>query len=180
MGLSYPQTLRRQNISKKSRHQIMCRPPEYSEGSRGTNSYLSRGLKTCYPLQTFTYVKQKFLWSKERLDAIFSIKKSITSPSMLLYPDADKALVMEMGVLSISIGLVLYQKKKNGKMHPIQFACPTVKHTDKTYLTGRLESLEGIFSLRKFQVNLQSFWLFTWLPENQSLAYNFKNNDGQQ
>ena len=73
---------------------------------------------------------------------------------MLEFPDFDVPLVAETDASGITLGAVLAKKKKDGKVHRIEYASGTMTATERRYTTCEREALAIIFALRKFRVYL--------------------------
>lgn len=106
--------------------------------------------------------------------AFQTLKVKLISPPVQDFPDFDKPSIVELDASCISLGAVLAQKKYEGRIHPIQYACKTMTDTEKKYSTCEREALVVIFALKKFLVYLLSSILFTIITDHEALRYTFQ------
>lgn len=93
------------------------------------------------------------------------------------YSNFHHPFLMETDASTKAIGSVLFQKREDGRSHPIQFSSRTMNDTEKRYSACKREALSVFFALRTFWVYLLSSQTFKFLTDHQALAYTFKNND---
>ena len=128
-------------------------------------------------LHATTSAKAKFSFTKEMRSAFEVLKQKLTTPPLLSLPDFDVPFVVETDASSVAVGAVLAQKKKDGKIHPVQYASRTMKKTERNYSACEREAFTVIFALMKFRVYLLSTQRFLLITDHQSLQYAFKKKD---
>eukprot|EP00737_Agarophyton_chilense_P002014 gb/GEZJ01002279.1/.p1 GENE.gb/GEZJ01002279.1/~~gb/GEZJ01002279.1/.p1 ORF type:complete len:384 (+),score=41.68 gb/GEZJ01002279.1/:2514-3665(+) len=121
---------------------------------------------------------KKFEWSPEMQAAFEDLKKKMTTPPVLAFPDFDSPFIVEKDASSVALGAVLSQKKEDGKVHPIQYASRSMTPAERNYATCEREALAVVFALKKFLVYLLSSILFTVLTDHQALQHAFRKKDG--
>lgn len=80
------------------------------------------------------------------------LKEMLTTPLVLAFPEFDTPFNAETDASSVSIGVVLAQKGKYGKVHPIQFISITMTAAEKNYSACERESLAEIFAWKQLRV----------------------------
>ena len=73
-------------------------------------------------LHAATSAKVKFSFTEEIRSSFEESKRKLTRPPLLPLPDFDVPFVVETDSSSVAVGAVLEQKKKDGKIHPVQYA----------------------------------------------------------
>lgn len=109
--------------------------------------------------------------------AFQDLKRKLTTPPLLAFPDFDLPFIVETDASCLSLGAVLAQKKEDDKIHPIQFASRTMTISEKKYATCEREALAVIFTLKKFRVYLLSSIPFTIVTDHQALGHAFQKKD---
>lgn len=75
------------------------------------------------------------------------------------------------------MGVVLAQRKEDGRIYPIQFARRTMKKEERNYSACECEALDVVFYLKKFRAYLFTDMKFKFLTYHQSLKYDFRKKD---
>ena len=119
----------------------------------------------------------KLIWTNDMAFAFESLKKKLTEPPVLAFPDFDSPFVVETDASNVSLGAVLAQKKSDGKIHPVQYASRTMTDAERNYSTSEREALAVIFALKKFRVYLLSSIPFKIVTDHQALRYSFQKKD---
>lgn len=55
------------------------------------------------------------------------LKERFSTSPVLAFPEFYSPFIVETGASSDAVGAVLSQKRKEGKVNPIQFACRTMR-----------------------------------------------------
>ena len=119
----------------------------------------------------------KLVWTEEMTFAFESLKKKLTEPPVLAFPDFDAPFVVETDASNVSLGAVLAQKKGDGKIHPLQYASRTMTSAERNYSTSEREALVIRFALKKFRVYLLSTVPFKIITDHQALRNAFQKKD---
>lgn len=111
-----------------------------------------------------TSEKIDFNWDKA-MDAAFTQQKiAMISPLVWAILKFEISFVVEIDASFAGNGAVLSRKKKDEKVHLIQFASHTLTTTEKNYSVCDCEGLAVLFALKKFQLyhlSTQPFLLLT-------------------
>ena len=79
----------------------------------GMTGYYRRFMKSyaeiAKPLHDLTKKEEKFIWTKERDKALFSLKKCLVTAPILGYPDAQEPFILDTDASGCIIGGVLSQ-----------------------------------------------------------------------
>jgi len=129
------------------------------------------------PLHTATSVKRKFAWDEEMDQSFQKLKKAMTSPPVLAYPDFEKPFIVETDASKVGVSAVLTQKNEKGEVHPVQFTSRTMTPTERNYSACDRETLAVIFGLRQYRVYLLSTEPFTLITDHKALKNTFKKKD---
>ena len=101
--------------------------------------------------------------------AFEELKKKLTSPPVLTFPDFEKSFVVETDASSVAVGAVLAQRNEDRKCHPVQYASRTMSDAEKKYSACEREALGVIFAVKKFRVYLMSTQKFILVTDHQAL-----------
>jgi len=93
------------------------------------------------PLFRMTSKKEKFEWDDERRTAFEKLKRMLTSPPVLAYPDHDKPFFVECDASNYAIGGVLSQQGDDGTLHPIYYYSKTLSKAEVNYSITEKELL---------------------------------------
>ena len=93
------------------------------------------------------------------------LKRKLTT-TLLALPDFDVPFVVETDASCVAVGAVLAQKKKDGKIQPVQYAGRTMNKTERGYSACEREALAVIFALKKFGVFLLSTQRFLLITDH--------------
>lgn len=69
------------------------------------------------------------------------------------------------------------QKKQDEPVHPIKFYNRTMKSSGRNDIKWDLEALVVILGLKKFRLNILSYFPFIIIKEYQALRYEFAKKD---
>lgn len=87
----------------------------------------------------------------------------------MAFADFESSLVDEADASNVSVGTVLAHKKKDGKIHRVQYATRTMTEAEKNYPTCEREALAIIFAVEKFCVYLLPSVKFRITTNHQAL-----------
>jgi hypothetical protein len=79
------------------------------------------------------------------------LKKKIVIASILIFPNWNKEFHVHVDVLSIDLGVVLYQPGEGDIDHPISFASRKLCIVEKNCTTIEKEILAMVYVLQKFR-----------------------------
>lgn len=84
--------------------------------------FIKKFAETSAALHRGTFGTGKLVWTEEMTTAFEKLKEKLTSPPVMAFPDFDVLFNVETDVSSISWGAALARTKKDGKIHPAQYA----------------------------------------------------------
>ncbi|CAG2200311.1 unnamed protein product [Mytilus edulis] len=130
------------------------------------------------PLHVLTGGKE-FKWESEHQDAFNSIKKALTTPPVLGYPDPNFPFILDTDASENTIGAELSQIQ-NGKCVTVSYASRVLTPAQRKYCTTRKELLAIVAFTRQYRHYLLGNQ-FTIRTDHNSLKWlmNFKNIEGQ-
>ena len=73
------------------------------------------------PLTQLTHKNQPFIWSSSAAEAFESLKRALTSATILIHANQDKPFILEADALDFALGSVLSQPNENGLLYPVAF-----------------------------------------------------------
>lgn len=88
--------------------------------------------------------------------AFEELKKSLTTPPVLAFPEFGRPFVVETDASEVALCAILAQKKDDEKVHPVHYANRTVNDAECRYSACETEALTVTFSLKKFRLHLLS------------------------
>ena len=80
-------------------------------------------------------------WGKEQQDAFDNLKRSLTTPPCLIYPNFDQPFRLHCDASGLGLGCALYQEDESGKLHPVAYGSRTLSPSEQNYSTHKLEFL---------------------------------------
>ena len=80
-------------------------------------------------------------WGEEQHTAFENLKKTLTSPPCLSYPNFDDCFILHCDASRLGLGCALYQKDKDSKFHPIAFGSRSLSQSEQNYSAHKLEFL---------------------------------------
>ena len=127
-------------------------PPTDIHGVRrfcGMIQYLARFMPDMAidlePIRALTRQHTGWNWSKDCEDAFKTVKKKITTASMLAYFNAEKKLVLQVDSSQDGLGVALMQEGK-----PIEYASRSLTSTERRWAQIEKELLSVIYGLERF------------------------------
>lgn len=94
-------------------------------------------------------------------------------PTAVAYQDFETPFIVETDA-SVELGVLLVQKKEDGKVNSVHYASRTVTGQYSYYITSERDVLAAVLALKKFRVSLLSEKPFVAYPEHQALQTAFK------
>ena len=92
------------------------------------------------PLYDLTRPRAEWKWADEHTEAFETLKRIMTSPPVLTYPNAEDQLILDTDASDLAIGAVLSQVQ-DGKERPISFVSKALNSKQKQYCTTQKELL---------------------------------------
>ena len=131
------------------------------------------------PLYDLTRPRAEWKWADEHTEAFETLKRIMTSPPVLAYPNAKDQFILDTDASDLAIGAVLSQVQ-DGKERPISFASKALNSKQKQYCTTRKELLAVVAFTQHYEHYLlgRPFLIRT---DHASLAWlmRFKKIGGQ-
>ena len=133
---------------------------------------LFRGHKNVKKFKTKGLTKSKgkdtsptpWKWEEEQQAAFDMLKKYLTEPPILAYPDFKKPFCLHTDASKKGLGAVLYQRDEQNKLRVISYGSRTLNNAERNYSAHKLEFLALKWAVtQKFQYYLFSskFDIFT-------------------
>lgn len=123
--------------------------------------------------------KTPFIWSPECDKAFQSLKTSLTSSDILMYPDFSKPFVLATDASDVSVGATLQQYDDKGNLKPIAYAGRALKPAEKNYSVTHRELLGVVWAVEYFRVYLESD-KFLILTDHSALTFLMKQKHANQ
>ena len=98
--------------------------------------------------------KEGVVLNKEALEAFNTLKHSVLSVPILVYPDPKKEYLLENDALHLGLGVVLLQCQEDGKYHPVAFGSCTLLLVEMRYHSTKLEFLAMKWGITHFSLYL--------------------------
>ena len=123
----------------------------------GLSSYYRRFVpsfaKIAQPLYALTRKEVPFQWMPSCQDSFLTLKKCLTEPPVLAYPDFNLDFYLETDASAAGLGAVLSQKY-NDRLHPIAYASRSLSPAEKNYGITDLETLAVVWACQHFHAYL--------------------------
>ena len=124
----------------------------------GLASYYWRLIETFakvdHPLFALTRKDDQFSWSMTCQKAFDELKRRLTSPPTLAFPDFSKSFILETDASGVGLGAVLAQAQDDGTVRPIAYASRTVQKHEANYGITKLEALGVVWAVKHFRIYL--------------------------
>ena len=111
-----------------------------------------------------------FVWTKECQQAFEEVKRRLTSPPILAFPDPDAEMIVAVDASNVGVGGILQQKDENGRLRII--ACTSRKLTEqqsKAWTVAEKELFSLVHSIQAFDYYLRG-QRFRVLTDHKLLA----------
>ena len=83
----------------------------------------------------------EWTWGLDQQNAFEHLKKALTNPPILAYPDFAKPFELHVDASRMGLGAVLYQNDDRGKLRVIAYASRTLNKAEQNYTVHKLEFL---------------------------------------
>ena len=145
----------------------------------GTTGYYRRFINNyatiSAPLVKLLRKNVRFQWGKAQEEAYLILKKALTSPPVLAYPDRDQVQILTTDASKNGISAILSQSPSGGPSgeRVISYNSRTIRNAEVHYSTVHLEALAVVWGVSKYRHYLlgRKFILRT---DNSALTYVFK------
>jgi len=103
------------------------------------------------PLHKLTRKDQEWHWGTEEQNAFDALKKRITSEPVLAHAKLDDQFKLEVDASGYAVGVVLLQRKEDGKKHPIGYYLAMLNEAQRNYDIYDLELLAIVMALKNWR-----------------------------
>ena len=145
----------------------------------GLVSYYRRFMRDCAhvakPLYQLTERSKPFAWTAECGEAFSTLKKHLSTPPVLVFPDFAREFILDTDASNQGIGAVLSQS--DGQEQVVAYASRLLSTTERRYSVTRKELLAVVVFLRQYLLGSK----FILRTDHGSLVWlrNFKEPEGQ-
>ena len=98
--------------------------------------------------------KEGVVLNKEAVEAFNTLKHSVLSAPILVYPDPKKEYLLERDALCFGLGMVLSQCQVDSKYHPVASGSHTLLPVEMRYHSTKLEFLAMKWGIMHFSLYL--------------------------
>ncbi|KAF8047629.1 hypothetical protein N665_2912s0001 [Sinapis alba] len=119
------------------------------------NRFISKSTDKCLPFYELLRGNKRFLWDEVCEQAFAALKQYLTTPSVLVKPDAGDTLYLYIAVSSSAVSRVLI-KEDRGEQHPIFYTSKCLTDAETRYPTLERMALAVVTSARKLRPYFQS------------------------
>ena len=98
--------------------------------------------------------KEGVVLNKEVVEAFNTLKCSVLSAPILVYPDPKKENLLETDTLHLGLGMVLSQHQEDSKYHPVAFGSHTLLPVEMRYHSTKPEFLAMKWGIMHFSLYL--------------------------
>jgi hypothetical protein len=107
-----------------------------------------RGFATvARPLNKLTRKDTPWMWTDRQQQAFTTLKHQVTSEPILAQPVLNDQFDLEVDASGFAVGVVLLQKKEDGKRHPVGYYLATLNEAKRNYDIYNLELLTIVKTL---------------------------------
>lgn len=131
-------------------------------------------------LHGLTKKSTSFVWSRECQISFNLLRKKLSSPPLLCFPDFDKPFILDTDASNEGIGGVLSQTNVHGQEQVVAYASRLLSKQERNYCVTRRELLAVVTFISQFRPYLLGR-KFTLRTDHGSLQWllNFKDPTGQ-
>ena len=131
--------------------------------------------KKASPLFNLVKKDTKFTWGPEQKAAFISLRDSLMTAPVLIFPDFTKPFFLQTDASNLALGAVLSQETPEGDK-PIAFASRALSKTEKHFAVVEKEACALVFAVRHFKEYL---WgrKFLAIVDHAPLKYLLRNRD---
>lgn len=101
------------------------------------------------PLYELLKNQTEWKWDDRHQRAMDELKEKLTTAPVLAHPDYTKPFIVHTDASTTGLGVVLSQKDKDQKEHPIVYLSRTLSPAEKNYTSTEMECLAIIWALKK-------------------------------
>ena len=117
----------------------------------GLVSYYRRFIRDCAhvakPLYQLTEHSKPFAWTAECGEAFSTLKKHLSTPPVLVFPDFAREFILDTDASNQGIGAVLSQIQSDGQEQVVAYASRLLSKTERRYSVTRKELLAVVVFL---------------------------------
>ena len=122
--------------------------------------------------------RKSVILNKEAIEAFNTLKHSVLSAPVLVYPDPKKEYLLETDASCLGLGAILSQCQENGKYHPVTFGSHTLLPTETRYHSTKLKFLAMKWGITHFSLYLMGKRFRVWMDNNPLIYFvRFPNLD---
>ena len=136
-------------------------------------SFIKNYASIAAPLSDLLKENRAFIWGTSQEDAFNELKRRLTQPPVLAFPDFSKPFQLYTDACDYGIGGCLMQNI-DGKRRPIAFFSRKLKKNEKDFSVTDKESLAIIDSLKKFRYIIYQYPI-TIFTDHAACTELFKN-----
>ena len=115
--------------------------------------HVSNFAKFAQPLTNLTKKDVPFIWTSEHQYAFESLKKSLSTEPLLIYPDFSQPFIVACDASTKAIGAVLSQVR-NGEERPVAYCSRQLNAAESKYSVTELELLAFLFATKQLRYYL--------------------------
>src|SRR5882762_9876314 len=107
------------------------------------------------PMNALLQKDAKWFWADEQARAFEQLKRAICSAPVLVFPDPDRAYLVEADSSGYATGAVLSQMREDDKWHPVAFISKSLSPAERNYNICDKEMLAIIRALEQWRHYLE-------------------------
>ena len=129
--------------------------------------FVNNFAEIAHPLTELTGKKMKFKWTETEENAFILLKKSLTSPPILRYPDFTREFIIHTDASGYGVGAILGQVQKKGNIEEeevvIAYYSKHLTETQRSWCVTEREAYAIMLAVRTFRPYLygRKFTVFT-------------------
>ena len=129
------------------------------------------------PLTALLRKSQEFNWTPDCTKAMEEIKKALTSPPILKYPDFSQPFYLITDASRVAVAAILSQRDPNNQNleHPIAFSSRTLTKQERFLSAIELESLAILHGFQKYRMYLLGHFCYV-ITDHYPLVYLLNTN----
>ena len=111
-----------------------------------------------------------FEWTEDCQKAFHRVKKELTNPPILAYPDMNQKFIVSTDASTSAVGFILSQVGQDGREHPISYGGRALRGSELKYAIPQLECLAIVEAVKVFHPYLHAR-PFTVVTDHKALQY---------
>lgn len=136
------------------------------------------GLATqCAPRNNLLQKRQRWSWTTEHIETVYSVKCLLTSADILSHYDPSVPISLSCDASPVGIGAVIFHTFSNGTEKPIAYASCKLTTAEHKYAQIQKEALGIVFGVQKFCQYLLGC-KFQLITDHKPLVTIFYHNKG--